>query len=104
MTFPRPIPTSRSDGKRAPLCRNPSDRFWLGLAIRLAKGTDSRSRVPAKVFQPGSSSIRLVDRLGGPAENPGVGPAALASSAVPDSCIASGGREQAEADGEQHRA
>ena len=40
------------------LCRNPSDHFWLGLAIRLAKGTDSRSRVPAKVFQPGSSSIR----------------------------------------------
>ena len=46
----------------------------------------------------------LVDRLSGPAENSGAGPAALAFSAVPDSCIASGGREQAEADREQHRA
>ena len=46
----------------------------------------------------------LVDRLGGPAENLGAGPAGLAFSAGPDSCIASGGRERAEADREQHRA
>jgi len=46
----------------------------------------------------------LVDRPGGPAENSGAGPAGLAFSAVPDSCIASGGREPAEADREQHRA
>ena len=48
----------RSASKRGPLCRNPSDHFWLGMAIRLLMGTDSRSLVPAKVFQPGSSSIR----------------------------------------------
>ena len=46
----------------------------------------------------------LVDRLSGPAENSGAGPAGLAFSAVPGSCIASGGREPAAADREQHRA
>ena len=46
----------------------------------------------------------LVDRLSGPAENSGAGPAALAFSAVPGSCIASGGREPAAADREQHPA
>ena len=46
----------------------------------------------------------LVDRLSGPAENSGAGPAALAFSAVPGSCIASGGQEPAAADREQHRA
>jgi hypothetical protein len=56
--FPMPIPGSRSAGERSPLCCNPSDRFWLGLAIRSVKGTDSRARVPAKIFQPGASSIR----------------------------------------------
>ena len=45
-----------------------------------------------------------VDRLSGPAENSGAGRATLAFSAVPDSCIASGGRDSAEADREQHRA
>jgi len=45
-----------------------------------------------------------VDRLSGPAENSGAGPAGLAFSAVPGSCIASGGREPAAADREQHRA
>ena len=45
-----------------------------------------------------------VDRLSGPAENSGAGPAGLAFSAVPGSCIASGGREPAAAAREQHRA
>jgi hypothetical protein len=40
----------------------------------------------------------LVDRLSGPAEHSGAGRAILAFSAVPDSCIASGGREPAETD------
>jgi hypothetical protein len=39
-TFPKSIPGRRSARKRGPLCRNPSDHFWLGLAIRLLKGTD----------------------------------------------------------------
>ena len=46
----------------------------------------------------------LVDRLNGPAENSGAGPAGLAFSAVPGSCIASGGREPDAVDREQHRA
>ena len=46
----------------------------------------------------------LVDRLSAPAENSGAGPAGLAFSAVPGSCIASGGREPAAAYREQHRA
>jgi hypothetical protein len=46
----------------------------------------------------------LVDRLVVPAENSGAGPAGLAFSGVPGSCIASGGREPAAADREQHPA
>ena len=46
----------------------------------------------------------LVNRLSGPVENSGAGRATLAFSAVPGSCIASGGREPAAADREQHRA
>ena len=46
----------------------------------------------------------LVDRLSGPADNSGAGPAGLAFSAAPGSCIASGGREPAGADREQRRA
>ena len=45
-----------------------------------------------------------VDRLSAPAENSGAGPAGLAFSAVPGSCIASGGREPGAAYREQRRA
>ena len=52
----------------------------------------------------GHALYPLVDRLGGPSENSDAGPAGLAFSAVPGSCIASGGREPAEADRERRRA
>jgi len=69
----------------------------VGEGDRLTLPRSGESMLAGLVLDP------LVDKLSGPAENSGAGRATLAFSGVPDSCIASGGRDPAEGDQEQHR-